>query len=262
MLDVLKEFGARATFMCMTDSIVGPMVALIQRAVDEGHELANHCPADRPYSFDFKANFTRALHQSEAALRPFKRRQVDEPSEAYLRRIDVQRKRKKMKWFRPPNGMMSFAMGATLKEEKYSVALGDCFSNDVLVGENYAPKEDARSQAARKSFVDYHAKFCTEKVKVISFSGRANASCVDLKLRGPTSSPPPTNFSLRPVPSSSFTSREKRTGCWRRNISVPSSRRYRQRSAAAFVSFAFPRWPAWPRRAGQIEGIGRVLHHL
>ena len=138
----------------------------MQRAVDEGHELANHCPADRPYHFDFKTTFTQALHQSEAVLRPFKRRQAAEPSEAYLGRIDVQRKRKKMKWFRPPMGMMSFAMGATLKDENYSVALGDCFSNDVLVGEGYKPNDDARSQAAKKSFVSFHADFCVKTVKV------------------------------------------------------------------------------------------------
>ena len=66
----------------MTDSIVGPMVPLIQRAVEEGHELANHCPADRSYSMHFKAGFKRALHQSEEVLRPYKRKQM---GSVYLR---------------------------------------------------------------------------------------------------------------------------------------------------------------------------------
>jgi len=41
---------------------------------------------------------------------------------------------KRWRWFRPPGGAMSKAMASVLDSHGYSVALGDVFSNDVLVG--------------------------------------------------------------------------------------------------------------------------------
>lgn len=170
MLDIMKEHSVRCTFMCMTDSVVGPMVALLQRAVDEGHELANHCPADRSYSLHRRAAFASALHESEAVLRPYKKRQREAPTEAYLSRCDVQRKWPRMKWFRPPMGHMSSAMGAVLKEDRYSVALGD-FSNDVTIGGTATPDTPTASSSAA-SYVKYHASFyrrCVKSGSIIIF---------------------------------------------------------------------------------------------
>jgi hypothetical protein len=41
---------------------------------------------------------------------------------------------KRWRWFRPPMGAMSPAMASVLRSHGYSTALGDVFSNDVLVG--------------------------------------------------------------------------------------------------------------------------------
>ena len=51
MLDILKRFGCKATLMVTSFYADGipEMTSLLERAVHDGHELANHMPHDRPY---------------------------------------------------------------------------------------------------------------------------------------------------------------------------------------------------------------------
>ena len=47
ILDLLLDYDARATFFLLSDRIPGNE-ALVQRIVDEGHEIGNHLTDDQP----------------------------------------------------------------------------------------------------------------------------------------------------------------------------------------------------------------------
>ena len=50
LLDVLRKHGARATlFITSNYANDDKMKKLLKRAVEEGHELGNHMPQDKPY---------------------------------------------------------------------------------------------------------------------------------------------------------------------------------------------------------------------
>ena len=56
LLDVLKLNSATCTFLITSSYAKGneEMTQLLKRAVEEGHELGNHMPEDRPYHLDSK----------------------------------------------------------------------------------------------------------------------------------------------------------------------------------------------------------------
>jgi peptidoglycan/xylan/chitin deacetylase (PgdA/CDA1 family) len=96
LLDVLKEFGARATFFCTTNTLEacgGLMKPLVARALKEGHELCNHCPADRPYHLDRMEGFKAELLKAEDAIEPF----VQEQARMQQKRDEFDDKRQRKK---------------------------------------------------------------------------------------------------------------------------------------------------------------------
>jgi peptidoglycan/xylan/chitin deacetylase (PgdA/CDA1 family) len=130
LLDMLNELKVQATFFCTTRLIRGPMTALMQRAVLDGHEVANHCPEDKSYFFSSEVDFEAALDESNDAL------------ESYQITLEKQAQNitwlanasKRWKWFRPPMGHQSRTMQSVLQRKGYSSVLGDVFSNDCFIG--------------------------------------------------------------------------------------------------------------------------------
>jgi peptidoglycan/xylan/chitin deacetylase (PgdA/CDA1 family) len=154
LLDTLLELKVKATFFCTTSLIVGPMVPLLRRAVQEGHEVCNHCPEDKSYATLSEVNFEAALNESAQALQDF---QAD--LEAHS--IDVpwlRRTRKRWRWFRPPMGLQSRAMAKVLHRLGYSSVLGDVFSNDVFVGGTL--RDHASGPETVRWNVNYSASRC------------------------------------------------------------------------------------------------------
>ena len=154
LLDTLLELKVKATFFCTTSLIVGPMVPLLRRAVQEGHEVCNHCPEDKSYATLSEVNFEAALNESAQALQDF---QAD--LEAHS--IDVpwlRRTRKRWRWFRPPMGLQSRAMAKVLRRLGYSSVLGDVFSNDVFVGGTH--RDHASGPDTVRWNVNYSASRC------------------------------------------------------------------------------------------------------
>ena len=166
LLDVLKEFGARASFFCTTSTIVG-MEALMARIVAEGHEVCNHMPHDRPYNMFREAGFEAELRAAEEALAPYikqEEEEEEEEAEGEKKDDDPQRRRRRQrqrlsKWFRPPNGAMSSAMARVLAREGYEALLGDVFSNDVFVG---GGRRGAEASAAT---VNWHVAYCSRRTR-------------------------------------------------------------------------------------------------
>jgi peptidoglycan/xylan/chitin deacetylase (PgdA/CDA1 family) len=151
LLDTLKRWGAKATFFCTTNYVTDEMMPLMQRMVEEGHEVANHCPEDRVYHRDSESSFQDSLDESSKILEPFFKHQ-----QTLLKEKGVM---KQFKWFRPPSGQMSQSMQTVLSRRGYSNVLGDCFSNDVFVGGTL------RHVPAGPNTVAYHASYCSNRVK-------------------------------------------------------------------------------------------------
>lgn len=71
MLDLLRDYGATATFFVHTDHVDGAAGggALITRMLAEGHEIGNHMPSDTPSIQLSAAEFARGFAESDQRLR-------------------------------------------------------------------------------------------------------------------------------------------------------------------------------------------------
>mmetsp|Transcript_17364 Transcript_17364/g.40497 ORF Transcript_17364/g.40497 Transcript_17364/m.40497 type:complete len:625 (-) Transcript_17364:128-2002(-) len=112
---VLDEFGAKATFFLTTDYVAGHEETL-RDLVRAGHEVANHCEADRPYTKDSKLDFEAALLRSE--------RICDE--------LRGQR-RPRTRFFRAPWARMNPEMWEVLNLHGFTHVLTDCYANDPWI---------------------------------------------------------------------------------------------------------------------------------
>jgi peptidoglycan/xylan/chitin deacetylase (PgdA/CDA1 family) len=185
LLDVLKEFRARASFFCTTNLIAG-MEKLMERIVADGHEVCNHMPEDRPYLLFSEEAFAAQLRSAEDALAEYhqqQQQQEEEEREAGDGSTDDgrgsggggdmgsssaageegeharSRSSVRVKWFRPPNGAMSKAMARVLEREGYAALLGDVFSNDVFVGGG------RKHRAASAATVRWHAAYSARRAR-------------------------------------------------------------------------------------------------
>eukprot|EP00929_Paragymnodinium_shiwhaense_P086455 TRINITY_DN46978_c0_g1_i1.p1 TRINITY_DN46978_c0_g1~~TRINITY_DN46978_c0_g1_i1.p1 ORF type:complete len:521 (+),score=120.55 TRINITY_DN46978_c0_g1_i1:92-1654(+) len=111
---LLSRFAAKATFFMMSDHVPGHE-ANLRGLVADGHELQNHCKADRSYFWDSAEAFQGALHESQAILDGFGR--------------------SARRWFRAPKGMMSATMQNVLDEEGYTNVMFDRYALDTEVGD-------------------------------------------------------------------------------------------------------------------------------
>ena len=108
LLDLLAQYDAHATFFVISSNITGNE-ALMQRLVDEGHELGNHLTIDQPSIRLTPEEFERQLLEAEASLSVYA-----QPS-----------------WFRPGSGWYSDQMIAQVKQHGYRTALGSIYPFDV-----------------------------------------------------------------------------------------------------------------------------------
>ena len=111
LLDVLKMYGAKATFF-----VIGSQVAshpgLLQRMHDEGHELGNHAWADEPSVTLPLAELERQIGEVEALLPP--------NSDG-------------AKYFRPGSGFFSKKLVQKVKSLGYRIVLGGIYPHDPQI---------------------------------------------------------------------------------------------------------------------------------
>lgn len=161
---LLAKFSAKATFFLTTDFVTFHTDEMV-RLLREGHEVANHCPQDRPYDSEDEACFSKALLDAEGicdelrktAALPARPRRKDDwwrllarscgtfcspaarrgcpqgapPAEAGGRTAPQRQQR----WFRPPAARCSSTMFTVLKRENFKVVLGDCYANDAWISD-------------------------------------------------------------------------------------------------------------------------------
>ena len=110
ILDLLMEHGARATFFLLSDRIPGNE-ALVQRIVDEGHEIGNHLTDDQPSI----------------------RLSVDEFEGRLLHARDILSQFSEAHWFRPGSGWYNQSMLDILFQYGYRLALGSIHPFDSQI---------------------------------------------------------------------------------------------------------------------------------
>jgi len=110
ILDVLGQHDAHATFFLITSRISGNE-DVVFRAVEEGHELANHLTTDGRSILLSPAEFERQLLESHDVLSKFS---------------DV-------RWFRPGSGWYNAQMLSILHEHGYRCVLGSVYPFDPQI---------------------------------------------------------------------------------------------------------------------------------
>jgi len=136
VLRLLDKYEAKATFFVISGQARGSVKeGLLRKAVQRGHELANHCVEDIPYHNHSELDFEEALLSCESLLTQLTASQHP---------LDPTRK----KWFRPPQGRCSGAMWRVLGRHGYASAMTDCFGMDTVCVEPYVSSYVAsRAQA-------------------------------------------------------------------------------------------------------------------
>jgi len=139
---VLREFNATATFFLCTDFVKGHEESLAQ-LLQDGHEVANHCPADRSYANDKAEDFEASLLQAEAVCEDLRQRaQVTSPAT--------------VRWFRAPHAKISYAMRQVVNRHGFTHVLSDCYANDPWITDPSFIADTMVSQASHGSVAVIH----------------------------------------------------------------------------------------------------------
>ncbi|NIS82803.1 MAG: polysaccharide deacetylase family protein [Anaerolineales bacterium] len=133
ILDVLKAYDAHATFFLITSRIPGNE-SLVQRMLDEGHEIANHMVNDEPSILLEPEEFERRLLEAHETLSNF--------SEA--------------RWFRPGSGWYNTEMLKIATDYGYKTALGSIYPYDPQVGSAWVSANYVLWKARPGSIVVLH----------------------------------------------------------------------------------------------------------
>jgi peptidoglycan/xylan/chitin deacetylase (PgdA/CDA1 family) len=123
LLDVLKENAVHATFFVIGDHTAGNL-RILERARQEGHELANHLAHEFPAVRLPPAQFERELAEVDRLISPF-------PG---------------MKWFRPGSGWYNRRMLSQAKMQGYRCALGSVYPFDTMIRNKWAISMYIKSQ--------------------------------------------------------------------------------------------------------------------
>jgi peptidoglycan/xylan/chitin deacetylase (PgdA/CDA1 family) len=112
ILDVLNEYGVKATFFCMSNE-AEKNPKTMARIINEGHEIGHHMTEDFPsIRFPFEA-FKEKFNQAERVLNKF--------TSAGLH------------WFRPASALFTQEMRDYAESKGYQIVLGDVFPYDTHV---------------------------------------------------------------------------------------------------------------------------------
>lgn len=115
ILDILKQYDAKATFFIISSYVPGNE-HVMDRIIEDGHEIANHTTADVSSWTMPDDIFEGELLKCENALEPWKIKK---------------KKRELFKWFRPGKGLFTSSMLRTLSKYKYRLALANVYPSDA-----------------------------------------------------------------------------------------------------------------------------------
>ena len=111
ILDVLKEHNVKATFFILSENIPGNE-HIVERMIEDGHEIANHLTQDRAsirYTKDEFEHHLLACHSELIQFQP------------------------KVKWLRPGSGWFNKDMVDVAEKHSYRIALGNVYPHDAQI---------------------------------------------------------------------------------------------------------------------------------
>ncbi|MCZ6530840.1 MAG: chitin deacetylase family protein [Chloroflexi bacterium] len=118
ILDLLQEHGSHATFFVITERIPGNE-RLMERMIEEGHELGNHMTSEEPSIRLSREGFAEDLNAADSALTEY-----DE-----------------IRWLRPGSGWFTAGMIDTVESRGYRMALGSVYPFDHLIPSSWFAAE-------------------------------------------------------------------------------------------------------------------------
>ncbi len=118
ILDLLAEYDTKATFFVITERIPGNE-HLVERMVDEDHELGNHMTNEEASIWLGRDRFADDLTAAGSALREY-----DE-----------------IRWIRPGSGWFTATMIDTAESRGYKMALGSVYPFDHLIPSSWFASE-------------------------------------------------------------------------------------------------------------------------
>jgi len=110
ILDVLEKYGAKATFFVIGENL-GGNEDIVQRMVDNGHELGNHLMEDKPSICMSSQEFESDLVEAGKILGQFG----------------------EFQWLRPASGWHNREMVKVAQSHNYRVVLGSIFPFDTHI---------------------------------------------------------------------------------------------------------------------------------
>jgi len=110
LLNLLQEYSSKATFFLITKRIPGNE-HLVERMIEEGHELGNHMTREEPSIRLSRKEFVDDLIAADSALTKF-----DE-----------------IRWLRPGSGLFTANMIDAAEANGYRIALGSVYPFDPLI---------------------------------------------------------------------------------------------------------------------------------
>ena len=111
ILDLLKKYHSHATFFIITERVPGNE-EILQRMVEEGHEIGNHLTEDEPSIKLTNQQFEQELIQSDQILSQYG----------------------EVVWIRPGSGWFNDEMLETINKHGYHLALGSVYPYDPQIG--------------------------------------------------------------------------------------------------------------------------------
>jgi peptidoglycan/xylan/chitin deacetylase (PgdA/CDA1 family) len=133
ILDVLDKYGARATFFVIGENLRGNE-DIVQRMVDNGHELGNHLMEDKPSISLSSQEFESDLVETGKILRQFGR----------------------VQWLRPASGWHNHEMVRIAHRHDYRVVLGSIFPFDTHIPSSWFASVQILVNASPGSIIVLH----------------------------------------------------------------------------------------------------------
>ncbi len=133
ILDILEQYNAHATFFLISSRLPGNE-EIVQRMLDEGHEIANHLVYDEPSIRLASDEFERQLLEADQVLSQF--------GETI--------------WFRPGSGWYNNGMLDIVQEHGYQCALGSVYPFDPQIGSSWFIKKYVLWKASPGEIVVLH----------------------------------------------------------------------------------------------------------
>jgi peptidoglycan/xylan/chitin deacetylase (PgdA/CDA1 family) len=140
VLRLLREYGAKATFMTVGDFIQGHEEDLIE-ALRDGHELGNHGMADRCYHKDDPSAFSEAVELCSGRIRSLQRAAGVEEH---------------VRWFRAPHGKYTRAMAGSLQAKGLTNVMCDTYASCPIIQDGKFIGNFLADQARHGSIILLH----------------------------------------------------------------------------------------------------------